>query len=91
MLYRDGGPIFDLTTQGQAIDAVRAAKPKSRVFTTRAVIEAEAPLGVAAYTRTSLLATVQPYAFTGETVTAGVFVGAMAASLIDVTVQPKAT
>ncbi|WP_343034064.1 phage tail protein I [Aurantimonas aggregata] len=89
IIYADGGPVFDLATQIQAIEAVRSSKPKSRIFTTRATIPFAGPLGFHAHERTSLAWTVQPFQFTGETIGGQLFAGAITAGLLTHTINPK--
>ncbi len=89
VVYRNGSPIFDIETQGYAIEAVDAAKPKSRVFTTRAALEARGRLYIAAYGRTALSATAHPYAFDPPVLRASAFVGATAATLISATAHSR--
>lgn len=90
IVYRDGGPVFDLSTQGFAIQSVDAAKPKSRVFTTRAVLQARGPAYVAMFAQTAIAATAHPFTFELPVVRATNFVGATAATLISATAHPKA-
>jgi len=90
VIYRNGGPVFDLETQGYAIRAVDAIKPKSRVFTTRAVLRARGPLYIGALTRTVLAATAHPFAFGVPVLCATNFVGATAATMLSATAHPKA-
>lgn len=89
IVYRHGSPVFDIETQGYAIVAVDAAKPKSRVFTTRAALEARGRLYIAAYGRTALSATAHPYAFDPPVLRASAFVGATAATLISATAHSR--
>lgn len=88
-VYRNGGPAFDPVTQSQAIDAVRASKPVSRVFTTRAILQARGPAYVGAFARTHLAAVAHPYAFDGDTRRATVAFGATAAAILSATAHPK--
>lgn len=90
VVYRDEGPVFDLATQGYAIQAVDAAKPKSRVFTTRAVLQAAGPVYLAALARTAITAVAHPYAFDPPVLRAGIYVGATAATIISATAHQKA-
>ncbi|MDQ0510877.1 phage tail protein I [Ancylobacter amanitiformis] len=87
--YQNGSPVFDPVAQGQAIEAVRAAKPKSRVFTTRAVLGARGPVYVGALAQSSLLVTAHPFAFTPPTVRAAVYTAATAATFASATAHPK--
>lgn len=86
-IYRDGAPEFDPTTQSQAIEAVAAAKPKSRVFTTRAVIQARGPAYVGAYSHAHIGAIAHPFVFEGATVRASGYVGGTAAAFFSATAQ----
>ncbi len=88
-VYRDGGPSFDPVTQSQAIDAVGASKPHSRVFTTRAILQARGPAYVGAFAQTQLAAIAHPYAFEGDTQRAAIAFGATAASILSATAHPK--
>lgn len=90
IVYRHGGPVFDLPTQGYAIQAVDAAKPKSRVFTTRAVLRARGPLYIGVLARTALSSTAHPFAFDVPLLRATNHVGATAASFLSATAHPKA-
>lgn len=90
IVYRNGGPVFDLTTQGYAIQAVDAAKPKSRVFTTRAVLRARGPLYIGALARTALSATAHPFAFDPPVLRATSYVAATAVTLMSATAHRKA-
>lgn len=90
IVYRNGGPVFDLSTQGYAIQSVDGAKPKSRVFTTRAVLRARGPLYIGALSRTALAATAHPFAFGVPVLRATSFVGVTAATLMSATAHPKA-
>lgn len=90
MIYRDGGPEFDAETQAYAIQAVTTSKPKSRVFTTRAVLQAQAPVYVGVLARTSFTAIAHPLVFEPPVLRATVFTAATAASFISATAHPKA-
>ncbi|CAM5577257.1 hypothetical protein MAUB1S_09711 [Mycolicibacterium aubagnense] len=90
IVYRNGGPVFDLPTQGFAIQSVDAAKPKSRVFSTRAVLQARGPVYVGAFAQTALSATAHPFAFDPPLLRAANFVGATAALIMYATAHPKA-
>lgn len=90
ILYRDGGPAFDLSTQAYAVAAARAAKPKSRVLTVRAIMPARAVLGVGAFARTAICATAHPFVFTPPVLRATCVVAATAATLISATAHRKA-
>lgn len=91
MIHRDGGPEFDASIRDYAIQAVVAAKPKSRVFTARSIVHASGPLYIAAYARTSITAVAKPYVFAAPTLRAANYVGALAASFISVTATRKAS
>lgn len=90
IVYRNGGPVFDLATQSYAILSVDGAKPKSRVFTTRAVLRTRGPLYIGALARTALSAIAHPFAFDVPTLRATNYVGATAATLMSATAHPKA-
>lgn len=90
MLYADGSPEYDVVTQQQALLAVKAAKPKSRVFTARAVVTSQASPFIGAMTIHRFAVTALPYAFTGAQVDGAPFVGVMAANFFDTTISPKA-
>lgn len=89
IVYRNGGPVFDLGTQGYAIQSVDAAKPKSRVFTTMAVLRAAGPLYVGALARSVLTAVAHPFEFSGSTLRATNYVGATAAAIFSATAHRK--
>ncbi|MDR6954123.1 phage tail P2-like protein [Ancylobacter sp. 3268] len=88
--YHDGSPIFDPILQGQAITAVRSAKPKTRVFTTRAVLGARGPLYVGGYARTQLLAVAHPFVFDATVLRATTSMAATAATFTSATAHPRA-
>lgn len=90
IVYRNGGPVFDLTTQGYAIQAVDASKPKSRVFTTRAVLRANGPLYLGVISQAAVCAIAHPFLFDPPVLRATNFVGATAATIISATAQTKA-
>lgn len=90
IVYRNGSPVFDPTVQRFAIASVDAAKPKSRVFTTRAVLQARGRVYVGGFSQTVLSATAHPYVFDLPVLRAETHVGAMAASIISATAHPKA-
>jgi len=90
IVYRNGGPVFDLTTQGYAILSVDGAKPKSRVFTARAALRAHGSLYIGALARTALSATAHPFAFDPPVLRATNYVGATAATIMSATAHPKA-
>lgn len=90
IIYRNGGPVFDLPTQGYAIQAVDAAKPKSRVFTTLAILRARGPVYVAALARTDISATAHPFLFDPPVLRASNFMGVTAVALTSATAHVKA-
>lgn len=90
LIYRDGGPVFDLPTQGYAIQSVAAAKPKSRVFTSLAIMRARGPVYVGALARSAMSATVHPFIFDAPVLRATNYIGATAASIISSTAHSKA-
>ena len=81
--------MFDLATQGYAIQSVDAAKPKSRVFTTLAVLLAAGPLYVGALARSVITAVAHPFVFSGSTLRATTYVGATAATIFSATAHRK--
>ena len=87
--YYDGSPIFDADLQKSAIDAVISAKPKTRVFTSRAVIKAKAELYIATLSKGSFLTIAHPFKFSGATVSSAIFIGATPALLFSATAHPK--
>ena len=89
MVYRNGGPVFDPVAQGHAIQAVSAAKPKSRVFTARAVMQARGTIHVAALARSAIVATAHPFIFTPPVLRATCVVAATAASIMSATAHRK--
>lgn len=89
IIYRQGGPVFDLATLGYAIQAVGAAKPKSRTLNARAVIRARASLYVSAVPRTVFAATAHPFVFSPPVLRATYTVGATAATFIAATAKSK--
>lgn len=90
IIYRDGGPVFNLSTQGYAIQAVDAAKPKSRVFTTLAILRARGPVYVGALARTDISATAHPFVFDPPVLRASNYMGVTAASFLSATAHVKA-
>lgn len=90
IVYRNGGPVFDLPTQGYAIQAVDSAKPKSRVFTTLAIVRARDPLYIGVVARAALSVTAHPFVLNPPTLRATNYVGVTAASIMSVTAHPKA-
>lgn len=89
IIYRNGGPMFDLAIQTHAIQAVTAAKPKSRVLTTRAVLRARGPVYIAALPRTVIAATAHPFAFAPPVLRATYLVAATAAFIMSATANRK--
>jgi|GEM_PF-1176663 len=63
VIYRDGGPEFHILTQRQALEAVRAAKPKSRVMTARAALRARGTVHAGGFTQTSFCSIAHPFVF----------------------------
>lgn len=89
LIYRDGSPVFDPATQDFAIQAVTAAKPKSRVFTARAIMQARGTVHAAAFARTAMVATAHPFIFTPPVLRATCVVAATAASIMSATAHRK--
>lgn len=89
MIYRNGGPVFDLVLQGHAIQSVTAAKPKSRVFTARAVLQARGTVYVGAFARAAVVATAHPFVFTPPVLRATCVVAATAATIMSATAHRK--
>ncbi|UXN05262.1 phage tail protein I [Bartonella sp. HY761] len=87
--YYNGSPIFDADLQKAALEAVIAAKPKTRVFTSRAVIKARAELYLSAVSKGSFLAIAHPFQFSGATILSDIFIGATPALLFTATAHPK--
>lgn len=85
--YSNGGPGFDPTTQAQALQAVKAAKPKSRVMTARAILSAAGPLYVGALALSSITAVAHPFVFEPPVLRASNYVGATAATFISATAR----
>lgn len=75
ILYRNGSPVFDLATQAAAISSVDAAKPKSRVFTTRSVLQARGNLYLGAMAQSEIAAIAHPFAFDPPVLRASSYVG----------------
>jgi phage tail P2-like protein len=90
LVYRDGGPVFDPVVQGFAIQAVGAAKPKSRVFTALAIMQARGTVHVAALSRSAIIATAHPFIFTPPELRATCVVAATAATIMSATAHRKA-
>lgn len=89
LVYRNGGPVFDSVIQGFAIQAVAAAKPKSRVFTARAIMQARGTVHVAAFARSAMVATAHPFIFSPPVARATCVVAATATSILSVTAHRK--
>ena len=89
LIYRDGSPVFDTVIQGFAIQAVAAAKPKSRVFTARAIMQARGTVHVAAFSRAAMIATAHPFIFTPPVLRANCVLAATAATIMSVTAHRK--
>lgn len=89
MLYYDGGPIFNSKLQQSAIQSVIAAKPKSRLFTSRAVITARANQYVACYPKTFLSNTAHPLKFGIPTSHCAAYVATVPVYFFSVTAHPK--
>jgi phage tail P2-like protein len=90
LIYRNGGPVFDLATQGFAIQSVAAAKPKSRVFTSLAILRAQGPVYVGALARSAISSVAHPFVFETPVLRATNYVGATAASIMSATAHSKA-
>lgn len=90
IIYRNGGPVFDLPTQGYAIQAADAAKPKSRVFTTLAILRARGTVYVGALARSNLSATAHPFVFDPPVLRASNYMGVTAVALMSATAHVKA-
>lgn len=89
MLYYNGGPIFDLNLQQYAISSVIAAKPKARVFTSRAVVTARGNIYHSAYPKANFLRVAHPYQFIPPVVRAGNYIAAVPVQFLSVTAHPK--
>lgn len=89
IIYRNGGHVFDFATNGYAIRSVDGAKPKSRVFTTRAVVQARGGPFAGAFSRTALSAVAHPFIFQVPVLRASNFAGAAAATFAAVTAKSK--
>lgn len=89
ILYRSGSPIFDLETQASAIASVDAAKPKSRIFTTRAVLQARGGIYVGAIAQSGIAATAHPFTFDPPVLTASSYVGVAPCAFVSGTAQYK--
>lgn len=75
ILYRNGSPVFDLQVQAAAIASVDAAKPKSRIFATRAVLQAHGAVYLGVISQTHLAAIAHPFSFEPPILRASSFVG----------------
>jgi len=75
ILYRDGSPVFDIEAQAAAIASVDAAKPKSRVFTTRAVLQAYGNCYIGVIGQCSLAAIAHPFVFSPPVLRAAAYIG----------------
>lgn len=89
ILYRNGSPVFDLEAQAAAIASVDAAKPKSRVFTARAVLHAQGSLYIAAIAQSHITAIAHPFAFAPPVLEACSFVGVAPCAFISGTAHYK--
>lgn len=89
IIYRDGGPVFDLDTQAAAISSVDAAKPKSRIFTTRSVLPASGSLYLGVLAQSSIIATAHPFAFEPPILTANAFAAGLPCAFISATAHYK--
>ena len=89
LIYRNGSPVFDPIVQGFAIQAVGAAKPKSRVFTARAIMQARGAVNIGAFARTAIVATAHPFMFTPPTPRATCVVAATSATIVSATAHRK--
>lgn len=88
LIYRNGGPIYDPVINGFAIQSVDAAKPKSRVFSARAILRARGGAYVGAFAQLHISATAHPYIFSVPTLRATSFVGTSGATFISATAHP---
>lgn len=89
MLYYNGGPIFDDALQKYAIDSVVAAKPKSRIFTAKAVITANAQLYAAVVPRSDFIRIAHPFQFEPPVACGGLYSAAVPAIFFSATAHPK--
>lgn len=89
MLYYNGGPLFDLDLQQYAIDSVIAAKPKARVFTSRAVITARGNFYHSAYPKANFLRVAHPYQFIPPVVRASNYIATTPTQFMSATAHPK--
>lgn len=87
LIYRGGGPVFDFATQGYAIQSVAAAKPKSRVFTSLAIMRARGAACVGALARSALAVTAHPFLFAPPVLRATNYIGATAAVIMSATAR----
>lgn len=89
MLYYNGGPVFDNELQRYAIQSVVAAKPKSRIFSARAVITAEADLCAAVVPRSHFIRVAHPFQFEPPVALGGLYSAAVPVVFFSVTACPK--
>lgn len=89
MFYYDGGPVFDLKLQQYAIDSVIAAKPKARIFTSKAIISARANLYSSAYPKGNFVRIAHPYQFKVPVISAAHYVAAVPVLIFSITAHPK--
>jgi phage tail P2-like protein len=87
LVYRDGGPVFDLPTQGFAIQSVVAAKPKSRVFTSLSIMRARGTVYLGALARSVLTVTAHPFLFAPPVLRASNYIGATAVAIMSATAR----
>ncbi|MGH6775891.1 phage tail protein I [Brucella tritici] len=90
ILYRNGSPVFDLETQAAAIASVDAAKPKSRVITTRAILQARGDVYLGAISQIHLAAIAHPFAFDPPILRAPSFIGGASCAFTSATAHYKA-
>lgn len=90
ILYRNGSPVFDLDTQASAIASVDASKPKSRVFTTRAILQARGGVYLGAISQINLAAIAHPFAFDPPVLRASSHVGGAPCAFTSATAHYKA-
>ena len=89
MLYYHGGPVFDTALQQFAIDSVIAAKPKSRIFTSRAVIKSASRFFVASYPVSNFMRVAQPLKFKPPKAEISAFLATVPIHFISSTAHPK--
>lgn len=90
IIYQNGGPVYDPVANGFAIQSVTAAKPKSRVFSARAILRARGGVFVGAFAQLQFVAVAHPYIFSIPTLRATSYVGATGATFISATAHPLA-